>query len=400
MSAQPRVSAILACIGFRWPSRAAAATTAAAVTMRRSHHLAGSAASATPPPEPVFTPVVGSVLFAPVPFAGSDDRNHLVYELALVNYSGAPVTVTGVEVVDPDTGEPITAFDETAVASRLKPTGAPSAGTAPGAPEGYSNVLAGGQHGMLFLHVVLDEGDPIPAAIAHDLAIRADAAPPGQNQLSERIAETTVDERTLPVLGPPLRGTNYIAADACCDAVRHTRAVLPVNGQPRPRAAVCGRLGAGRRRRPHLRRRRCRPEQLHDLRRRRPRRRGRHRRAEPQRPARTDTRPVSRGDCARRRRRQQPRPRHRQRVLRELRTYATGFGAIRARRHRSQGRRDRKGRQYGQLRGAAPACARHERSVVHRDRRDCQASPTISRSPTGSRAPPTSTPRRGRACRW
>jgi hypothetical protein len=155
-----------------------------------------------------------------------------VYELALVNYSGAPVTVTGVDVVDPATGEPITAFDEAAVASRLKPTGAPSTGTAPGAPEGYSNVLAGGQHGMLFLHVVLDEDDPIPAAIAHDLAIRADAAPPGQNELIERIAQSTVDERTLPVLGPPLRGTNYIAADACCDAVRHTRAVLPVNGQP------------------------------------------------------------------------------------------------------------------------------------------------------------------------
>ncbi|HEY5856429.1 MAG TPA: M23 family metallopeptidase [Aldersonia sp.] len=187
----------------------------------------------TPPPDPEFTPIVGAVVFAPIPFAGSDDRNHLVYELSLTNYTGAPVTVTGVRVVDPDSDEPIATFDEAAVASRLKPTGTPTAGTAPGAPPGYSNVLAGGQNGMLFLHVVLDPDDPIPATIAHDLDMRADAAPPGFNELTERrIAESRVDERTLPVLGPPLRGTNYIAADACCDAVRHTRAVLPIDGQP------------------------------------------------------------------------------------------------------------------------------------------------------------------------
>ena len=39
-----------------------------------------------------------------------------------------------------------------------------------------------------------------------------------------------VDQRLVPVLGPPLRGDNYISADSCCDATRHTRAALPVNG--------------------------------------------------------------------------------------------------------------------------------------------------------------------------
>ena len=232
MSARPRVPAILACIGLALALAGCGSDDDGGGGNAGATTTSGSAAGATPPPDPVFTPVVGAVSFAPVPFAGSDDRNHLVYELALVNYTGAAVTVTGVEVVDPDSGEPIAAFDEAAVASRLKPTGALSAGTAPGAPEGYSNVLAGGQQGMLFLHVALDAGDPIPATIAHDLDVRVDAAPPGSNELTERIAESTVDERTLPVLGAPLRGTNYIAADACCDAVRHTRAVLPVDGQP------------------------------------------------------------------------------------------------------------------------------------------------------------------------
>ena len=34
------------------------------------------------------------------------------------------------------------------------------------------------------------------------------------------------------MLAAPLKGEGYLAADACCDAVRHTRALLAVNGQP------------------------------------------------------------------------------------------------------------------------------------------------------------------------
>jgi murein DD-endopeptidase MepM/ murein hydrolase activator NlpD len=33
------------------------------------------------------------------------------------------------------------------------------------------------------------------------------------------------------VIAPPLRGDRYISADSCCDATRHTRAALPVNGR-------------------------------------------------------------------------------------------------------------------------------------------------------------------------
>lgn len=40
-----------------------------------------------------------------------------------------------------------------------------------------------------------------------------------------------VDRRPLPVLSAPLSGERFIGADGCCDAARHTRAVLPVNGQ-------------------------------------------------------------------------------------------------------------------------------------------------------------------------
>ncbi|MEO9330155.1 M23 family metallopeptidase [Gordonia aurantiaca] len=191
----------------------------------------GGVSSVPTPAAPVITPVVGNVMFAPTPFAGSDGKNHLVYELSLTNFMPAPVTITGVTVTGVDADDKsssVLELDEAGVAGRLKPSGAPVEPT-PGAPEGYSAVLGPGQNGVLFLHVAFD-GDA-PVSLSHEIEVHADAAPPGQRDTTEHIAEVEVGDGLVPVLGPPLDGEYYIAADACCDAVRHTRAVLPLNGR-------------------------------------------------------------------------------------------------------------------------------------------------------------------------
>ena len=58
-----------------------------------------------------------------------------------------------------------------------------------------------------------------------------EAAPPGKQEFTEVGGETAVDRQAVAVIGPPLRGARYVAADSCCDASRHTRAALPVNGR-------------------------------------------------------------------------------------------------------------------------------------------------------------------------
>src|SRR3712207_1611915 len=67
--------------------------------------------------------------------------------------------------------------------------------------------------------------------MVHRRSRRAAAAPPGQQKITELVGPTEVDRRDVIVLGPPLRGSNYLAADSCCDATRHTRATLPIDGQ-------------------------------------------------------------------------------------------------------------------------------------------------------------------------
>ncbi|MCC3324802.1 hypothetical protein FOB84_09820 [Gordonia bronchialis] len=184
------------------------------------------------PPEPVFTPVVGEVMFAPTPFVGSDGRRHLVYEIALTNFTAAPVTLGGLRVLDASSRTPVLELSSGGLAARTKPVGGPEGGSAPGAPEGYSNILRGGQNGIVFVHIVISAGAQVPTTLVHELDVVAQAAPPGSNRMTETLAQARVGSGDVPVLAPPLSGANYLAADACCDAMRHTHAVLPVNGSP------------------------------------------------------------------------------------------------------------------------------------------------------------------------
>jgi hypothetical protein len=52
-----------------------------------------------------------------------------------------------------------------------------------------------------------------------------------QRELVAELKDTPVDHQPVVVIGPPLIGHNYIAADSCCDATRHTRAALPIDGK-------------------------------------------------------------------------------------------------------------------------------------------------------------------------
>jgi Peptidase family M23 len=166
-----------------------------------------------------LTPLLLAVHDAPVPFVGSDGRVHLVYELWMTNFSSAQTAVENVEVLGD--GSVIQSLNTAAVARRLQPAGQrESAGT-----------LAKGTQGLLFLNVVLAPGAAIPRQLSHRVGIRATAAPPGHQEFSVSGGTIEVDRRPVVSIDPPLRGEGYISADSCCDAVRHTRAALPINGR-------------------------------------------------------------------------------------------------------------------------------------------------------------------------
>jgi hypothetical protein len=167
-----------------------------------------------------ITPILLSVHQAPIPFHGSDGWTHLVYELWVTNFSSAESTLVSVDVLGG--GRSLLKLDRADIERRLQPVGLRE-------PTG---TLPKSTQALLFVHVRLPAGTTIPEQLSHRVTARVLAAPPGHEEITEVGGATTVDRRPVIRIGPPLlnTGTPYISADSCCDASRHTRAALPVNG--------------------------------------------------------------------------------------------------------------------------------------------------------------------------
>lgn len=168
-----------------------------------------------------LTPLIFAVYDAPTPFNGSDGRRHLVYEVWITNFTSGDAAVEKVEVLGD--GKSLATLDRAAIATRLQPAGRRDA----------TARLPGGGTSLLFVHVTLPAGTNVPERIVHRVKAQVSAAPPGMQQMTLEGGGIAVDRQAVIVIGPPLRGAGYIAADSCCDATRHTRATVPVNGRVR-----------------------------------------------------------------------------------------------------------------------------------------------------------------------
>jgi hypothetical protein len=165
-----------------------------------------------------MTPLLLSVHDAPVPFTGSDGRIHIAYEVWITNFSSGDVVLGKIDVLGDNAV--LHSLDASAIAARLQPVGTRES----------SGTMAKSSQSLLFLHVSLAEDAPIPKQLSHRVSGTFSAAPPAYRHIVETGGETTPDRRPVAVIAPPLRGDRFISADACCDATRHTRAALPVNG--------------------------------------------------------------------------------------------------------------------------------------------------------------------------
>jgi hypothetical protein len=180
-----------------------------------------------------YTPVVMSVVAKPHPVLGSDARTHLVYEIHLTNASPAEWPIAAIEVLDGDDPEQVLlTIEGDEVAAKVQSLGGRAA----------LGALPPNQSALAFLHVPIEPDADVPTHLVHRLTlILPDGLPdafwifaglsPDADVLEQVGAHTAVADREPVVLGPPLRGDGWIAADGCCVAPRHVRGVQSVNGQ-------------------------------------------------------------------------------------------------------------------------------------------------------------------------
>lgn len=179
------------------------------------------AVPATPQAELTTTALSVSAVKPPVRLAGSDGRTHVEYDLVLQNVFSAPVTVTSIEVLGAD-GSVLLALDGPDVA-------AVSSTLFPGSPSAV--VPAGGA-----LAAVIDlaiAAEQVPERITHRIRYEPGSSPAAAIIGTREISgpELTVDSREPTVISAPLKGTQWLNANACCaPGASHRAARLAVGG--------------------------------------------------------------------------------------------------------------------------------------------------------------------------
>jgi hypothetical protein len=178
--------------------------------------------TATPDRGPsVVTPLLASVLAAPIPVPATDAKVHLAYELQLTNALNQELTLTSVDVRAADRSLLNLAGDRLAYWTRVM-----------GNPEATTK-LGPAQSAAVWLDVAVDPGATVPAELEHAVGISlAKPQPPlFPATLTETVAPVTVQTRKPAVIAPPLVGPKWVDANSCCDMTPHRLALNPLNGQ-------------------------------------------------------------------------------------------------------------------------------------------------------------------------
>lgn len=175
------------------------------------------AAAAAPEPEPTMNPSASplgvladlTVPARPTVFTGAGKR-HLAYELHLTNYSGAAMLLTRLEILDDTTT--LARFEGAelnAIVAQHRPNVTDK------------RVIPPGGWAVAHVWVTLDSAARAPRSLRHRVTA-------GGQSLEGTVA---VEAATALVVGPPLRGADWVAMNGPGNDAFHRRALVPIGGR-------------------------------------------------------------------------------------------------------------------------------------------------------------------------
>lgn len=174
----------------------------------------------------VFTPVIASTLSSEAhPIRGTDGVYHVVYELQLTNTGSLPATIQSVDVLAGGSrSEIITSFSDEDLLKRLRTLAPEPAKAATIEPNGAR---------LVYIELTFGDAAHIPKVLEHRLHLIAapNPGPAKPKPLEYVVAPLKIaDEKPL-VIGPPLAGAGWVAANGCCNPdIVHRGSVISVNG--------------------------------------------------------------------------------------------------------------------------------------------------------------------------
>lgn len=168
------------------------------------------------------TPVLASVVAAPVPVPTTDGKKHLAYELQLTNTLDGDVTLKSLSVKAG--GNELLTLAGDGLAYWMRRLGATQTPT---------TTLGPGQAGIAWLDVVLDTSAPVPTDLSHTIVVDLTKPMPPllpASMTEMDVAPVTVSTDQPVVISPPLEGPRWLDGNGCCDMTAHRMAMNPLNG--------------------------------------------------------------------------------------------------------------------------------------------------------------------------
>ena len=173
-----------------------------------------------------FTPVIVSALTSTAtPVLGTDNQQHIVYELVITNTNATPATLNQVSVLDSsDTNKVIASFEGKDLLSRLRMTIGGAA---------KNTVIEQGATRLFLIDVALPANAVIPSRLVHRLDLMGGPGPaPAPAVAMDYVVAPISISRALRVIGPPLRGQHWVDTNGCCEpGGAHRASGLAVNGE-------------------------------------------------------------------------------------------------------------------------------------------------------------------------
>jgi murein DD-endopeptidase MepM/ murein hydrolase activator NlpD len=190
---------------------------------RTSSEASATAARAAPAPKrkSLDAPIDVRVPEPPTVFR-ADGKSHLAYELHLTNFSSQDCALTRVEVLRGDGDHQSLAQYEGAdlVGSVARPGAQGLTGT-------DKLRLGPGLSGVVYLWVDLNADAEVPAEIEHRISVKV-----ADSDFTVQCARVAV-KRDVALIGPPLRGGDWMAANGPSNTSAHRRALIPIGGSAR-----------------------------------------------------------------------------------------------------------------------------------------------------------------------
>jgi len=177
-------------------------------------------------PGDVFTPVIASTLSPEAyPVLGTDGAYHVVYELQLTNTKLLPATIQQIEVLAGSTeSQAITSFSGADLTKRLRTL----------APQPATDATIEPNGGRLFyIELTFKNAAEIPKLLQHRLHLigAPNPGPAKPAPLDYLVASLKISADKPLIIGPPLAGAGWVAANGCCNPdITHRGSVQSVNG--------------------------------------------------------------------------------------------------------------------------------------------------------------------------